>query len=72
MNKYIGNSTQVYGVEEMRLTGGKGDGIDERADDGIDAAQVIGIAIDMMDPAGDCTDSLGCRPDRGEDGEREE
>ncbi len=27
MNKYIGNPTQVYGVEEMRLTGGKGDGM---------------------------------------------
>lgn len=27
MNKYIGNPTQIYGVEEMRLTGGKGDGM---------------------------------------------
>lgn len=25
MNKYIGNTKQVYGVEEMRLCGGKGD-----------------------------------------------
>ncbi len=27
MNKYIGNLTQIFGVEEMRLTGGKGDGM---------------------------------------------
>lgn len=27
MNRYIGNPTQVYGVEEMRITGGKGDGM---------------------------------------------
>ena len=27
MNKYIGHPTQIYGVEEMRLTGGKGDGM---------------------------------------------
>lgn len=27
MNKYIGNQTQIYGVEEMRLSGGKGDGM---------------------------------------------
>lgn len=27
MNKYIGNSMQLYGVEEMRLSGGKGDGM---------------------------------------------
>ena len=26
MNKYIGHETQVYGVEEHRLIGGKGDG----------------------------------------------
>ena len=27
MNKYIGHPAQIYGVEEMRLTGGKGDGM---------------------------------------------
>ncbi len=27
MNKYVGNELQIYGVEEMRLTGGKGDGM---------------------------------------------
>ncbi len=27
MNKYIGNPMQTYGVEEMRLVGGKGDGM---------------------------------------------
>ena len=27
MNKYIGNPLQLYGVEEMRLCGGKGDGM---------------------------------------------
>ena len=27
MNKYIGHENQLYGVEEMRLTGGKGDGM---------------------------------------------
>ncbi len=27
MNKYIGHENQVYGVEEMRLSGGKGDGM---------------------------------------------
>lgn len=27
MNKYIGHQNQIYGVEEMRLTGGKGDGM---------------------------------------------
>ncbi len=27
MNRYIGNPTQIYGVEEMRLCGGKGDGM---------------------------------------------
>lgn len=27
MNKYVGNPIQIYGVEEMRLTGGKGDGM---------------------------------------------
>ncbi len=27
MNKYIGNPIQTYGVEEMRLVGGKGDGM---------------------------------------------
>ena len=27
MNKYLGNPIQMYGVEEMRLTGGKGDGM---------------------------------------------
>lgn len=27
MNQYIGHTNQVYGVEEMRLSGGKGDGM---------------------------------------------
>ncbi|MBP3359761.1 MAG: aldose 1-epimerase family protein [Clostridia bacterium] len=27
MNKYVGNNLQVFGVEEMRLSGGKGDGM---------------------------------------------
>ena len=27
MNKYIGHPLQLYGVEEMRLVGGKGDGM---------------------------------------------
>lgn len=27
MNKYIGNTNQLYGVDEMRLVGGKGDGM---------------------------------------------
>ncbi len=27
MNKYIGHTNQIYGVEEMRLVGGKGDGM---------------------------------------------
>ena len=27
MNKYIGHHLQLYGVEEMRLVGGKGDGM---------------------------------------------
>ena len=27
MNKYIGHDSQVYGVEEHRLVGGKGDGM---------------------------------------------
>ena len=27
MNKYIGNTAQLYGVQEYRLTGGKGDGM---------------------------------------------
>ena len=27
MNKYIGNTQQLYGVDELRLTGGKGDGM---------------------------------------------
>lgn len=27
MNNYIGHQNQIYGVEEMRLTGGKGDGM---------------------------------------------
>ncbi len=27
MNQYIGNTAQIFGVEEMRLTGGKGDGM---------------------------------------------
>ncbi len=27
MNKYIGNEKQIYGVEEYRITGGKGDGM---------------------------------------------
>lgn len=27
MNQYVGNPTQIYGVEEMRLVGGKGDGM---------------------------------------------
>ena len=27
MDKYIGNTLQVYGVEEVRLCGGKGDGM---------------------------------------------
>lgn len=27
MNKYIGNELQIYGTEEMRLVGGKGDGM---------------------------------------------
>lgn len=27
MNKYIGHELQIYGVEEMRLVGGKGDGM---------------------------------------------
>ncbi len=27
MNKYIGNPIQIYGVEEMRLSGGKGEGM---------------------------------------------
>lgn len=27
MNKYIGNTAQLYGVEEIRLCGGKGDGM---------------------------------------------
>lgn len=27
MNKYIGNEQQIYGVEEVRLVGGKGDGM---------------------------------------------
>lgn len=27
MNKYIGNTLQLYGVEEIRLVGGKGDGM---------------------------------------------
>ncbi len=27
MNKYIGHENQIYGVEEMRLSGGKGDGM---------------------------------------------
>lgn len=27
MNKYIGNTKQIYGVEEVRLVGGKGDGM---------------------------------------------
>ena len=27
MNKYIGNALQLYGVEEVRLVGGKGDGM---------------------------------------------
>lgn len=27
MNKYIGNELQLYGVEEMRLVGGRGDGM---------------------------------------------
>jgi len=27
MNKYIGHELQLYGVEEVRLVGGKGDGM---------------------------------------------
>lgn len=27
MNPYIGHDTQVYGIEEHRLVGGKGDGM---------------------------------------------
>lgn len=27
MNKYVGHTNQIYGVEEMRLSGGKGDGM---------------------------------------------
>ena len=27
MDKYIGHHLQLYGVEEMRLVGGKGDGM---------------------------------------------
>ena len=27
MDKYIGNELQIYGVEQMRLVGGKGDGM---------------------------------------------
>ena len=27
MNPYIGHETQVYGIEEHRLVGGKGDGM---------------------------------------------
>lgn len=27
MNKYIGNEKQIYGVEELRISGGKGDGM---------------------------------------------
>ncbi|MCI7738266.1 MAG: hypothetical protein PUF14_08190 [Clostridiales bacterium] len=27
MNPYIGHDTQLYGVEEHRLVGGKGDGM---------------------------------------------
>ena len=27
MNKYAGHQNQIYGVEEMRLTGGKADGM---------------------------------------------
>lgn len=27
MNNYVGHENQIYGVEEMRLTGGKGDGM---------------------------------------------
>ncbi len=27
MNRYVGNTLQIYGVEEMRLSGGRGDGM---------------------------------------------
>ena len=27
MNKYVGNELQLFGVEQMRLDGGKGDGM---------------------------------------------
>ena len=27
MNKYIGHTSQLYGIEEHRLVGGKGDGM---------------------------------------------
>ena len=50
MNKYIGHDSQVYGIEEHRLVGGKGDGmrlLQVRNGKGLDFTVVVDRCADI-------------------------